>query len=139
MASIIRWVPGWAWLLMVALAATAAGWLHLKAVTAERDAALADLRAARVENAALVATLEWRRQQVERKDAALANRSQALDAANDEIAAAREALARLEREDAETADWSRAAVPGPVAQWVRKLQADDRATDRDVGSAESPD
>ncbi|WP_092522534.1 hypothetical protein [Onishia taeanensis] len=120
MVSTIRWVPGWVWLLLAGLAAAVTGWLHLETVTAEREAALADLRAARIENTALVATLEWRRQQAERKDAALAERTRALEAANDETATARAALTRLERDDAETADWSSTAVPEAVIAWVKK-------------------
>lgn len=139
MTTILRLIPSWAWLLIAALAAAGAVWLHLQTVTAELDAALEQVDKAEARAAVLQSALDYRRAQSRRLDEALTQRQDALASANEEIATAREALDKMERQDANVSDWAGIAVPYPVAQWVRRLRGDDSAGGDGTRRAEPSD
>ncbi|WP_136247946.1 DUF4200 domain-containing protein [Halomonas borealis] len=139
MTAWLRLVPGWAWVGLLAIVLTWLGWLQLERVTAQRDAALAELNSTRGEIAALESGLEWRRENARRLMAALEQREQALTAARETIRGHREALDRLEDDDAEVRDWLSDPVPGGVADWVRQLRGPHDADPGDTSGAGDAD
>lgn len=118
---LMRLIPMWVWLLMAAAIAARAGWLHLQAVTAERNAAM--LKAVQAAQRADVTTaaLAWQLAQALALSDGMAARDRALADAQADIQASRDALVRLEREDAETSNWSDQSVPVAIVGWVRSL------------------
>ena len=119
-ARLLRAVPLWAWLIAAAALAGGLGWLRLEAVTAQRDAALAQVETAEARAAALQSGLDYRAE-AQRLNAALAEREESLAEASEEIQAKRDALAQLERNDAAIRTWSDEPVPDAVRSWVRQL------------------
>jgi septal ring factor EnvC (AmiA/AmiB activator) len=137
MIRLARLVPAWLWLALAASLLFGAGWLRLQQVEAERDRAIAQLEASRGEMDALEKALTWRREQAQRQAAALAEREQALALADETIRAHRDALAQLERDDAETRDWAAEPVPDAVAEWLQRLAGPDGKR-ADPGDADHP-
>lgn len=136
---LLKLVPSWAWLALAAVLAVGAGWLRLEHVTAERDAAHTQLEASRGEVAALESALEWRRENAQQLMAALDERERELAEARETIAAHREALDKLEEEDAETGDWIVQPVPDAVDGWLRQLRETDGTDPGDANGAAQPD
>lgn len=138
MTGLLRAVPLWAWLLAASALAGGLGWLRLDAVTAQRDAALAQVETAEARAAVLQSALDYRRAETQRLNAALAEREESLAEASEEIQAKRDALAQLERNDAAIRTWSDELVPDAVRSWVRNLGADTGADHLDAERAGAP-
>ncbi|WP_162500806.1 hypothetical protein [Modicisalibacter coralii] len=134
---LLRLVPGWAWLALLAAVAGALGWWRIEALTAQRDAARAQAEKSEDLAAALQSALDYRRAEAQRLNAALADREAALSDANEQIDAKRRDLRQMEKTDAETRDWAAQPLPVGVGDWVRRL-GEDRAGGDDAERAAAP-
>ncbi|MEQ5770017.1 hypothetical protein NFH98_20815 [Halomonas sp. H33-56] len=108
------------WLLLAAVVVI--GGLAWRADALSDDLADMAIKRDRAEEAAEVArtALAWQAEQVERMAEAIKQRDARIARGEQAIAERREALRRLEDDDA-TSDWTADPVPAGVRQWVRDL------------------
>lgn len=87
---------------------------------------------------ALSTTLEWQRGQLTDLHQALQARDDRLALEREHIDQSRAAAGELERNDEEVADWAGSSVPGPIDEWLRRLQAPADAGDANGASNADP-
>ncbi|CAO1663483.1 hypothetical protein NYA30BAC_01972 [Halomonas sp. NYA30] len=128
---LLRWVPGWAWVvaLVFVLAFSLLGFIQ--GVVSERDQAVSELETSRLETRALESALEWRRTQAAKQLQALELREAELQRVRAGHQQQLDALNQLEQNDEETADWTGVALPNAIRDWVRQLPGEGGRSDRD--------
>lgn len=87
---------------------------------------------------ALSSTLEWQRGQLTELHQALQARDDRLALEREHIDQSRAAAGELERNDEEVADWAGSTLPGPIDEWLRRLQAPAGAGDANGASNADP-
>lgn len=88
--------------------------------------------------ATLLEHLRWQRRRIEAMESALNEREEQLQRDDQLLQLVRSAARKLEREDAETADWAGKPVPVAVSDWVRQLTTeDDNGTGKHAGAVDT--
>ncbi|MDW5376826.1 hypothetical protein R6258_07815 [Halomonas sp. HP20-15] len=126
------------WLLAALLGFAVYQYMRADTLTAERDAAQERVDRELARSAALQSALDWHRKQEVLINRVLSEREDALGAIASDMAAQRQSLNTLERNNAETRDWAAQPVPDSVARWVRQLGADAGADRDDAERAAAP-